>query len=603
MPFSHDPIWEQHNDHRYRAPVDLAVTALEVKRVLVIGSCFSEGISPYLGRVIPGAAFDHILYNYVGELPDQPPRPIETYSFQLIILPLRTIMHEGLYFRLRYDQPQSFAAAFDESVRRLVQLLAGAVKYNEQRNLLTFVANFLTPQQNALGRMVPRYNLCNPVHYVERLNEILYEEVHKRDNAHCVDLNEISATLGRRFIQDDGLWLLSHGTYANDWDFEYDRDRVKAIPPFTEHHAFRTEEFILAIWSEIAAMYKTIRQIDQVKLVIIDLDDTLWRGVVAEDGIGNPALLEGWPIGLAEALSFLKRRGILLAVVSKNDESRIAALWEQIFGGLLTLDDFAARRINWRPKADNVEEVLREVNLLPKSAVFIDDNPVERASIAQAFPEMRILGSHPYYIRRVLLWAPETQVALITAESAQRTEMVQAQVDRERSRQRMSRTEFLVSLEIKVSIVRIMDTRHVGFARCLELINKSNQFNTTGRRWTMEDCAAFFALGGRYHAFEVRDRFAAYGIVGVAILLDATIKQFVMSCRVLGLDVETAVIAWIANNSGGPILRAELVETDANFLCRDLYHKCGFERRGDVWTRSLGSALLGPLHNIQLEAA
>ena len=167
----------------------------------------------------------------------------------------------------------------------------------------------------------------------------------------------------------------------------------------------------------------------------------------------------------------------------------------------------------------------------------------------------------------------------------------------------MSRTEFLVSLEIKVSIVRIMDTRHAGFARCLELINKSNQFNTTGRRWTMEDCAAFFALGGRFHAFEVRDRFAAYGIVGVAILLDATIKQFVMSCRVLGLDVETAVIAWIANNSGGPILHAELVETDANFLCRDLYHKCGFERRGDVWARSLGSALLGPLHNIQLEAA
>lgn len=603
MPSSRDPLWEQHNDHRYRTPVDLAVTALEVKRVLVIGSCFSEGISPYLDRVIPGAAFDHLLYNYVGELPDQPPHPLETYSFQLIILPLRTVMHEGLYFRLRYDQPEEFNAAFDQSVTRLVQLLAGALKYNEQKKLLTFVANFLTPQQNALGRMLPRYDLCNPVYYIEKLNEILYQEIHKRDNVHCVDLNEISATIGRRSIQDDGLWLLSHGTYANDWDFEHDRDRVEAIAPFTEHHAFRTEEFLLAIWSEIAAMYKTVRQIDQVKLVILDLDDTLWRGIVAEDGIGNPALLEGWPVGLAEALSFLKRRGILLAIVSKNDESRILGLWDEIFGGLLTLEDFAVRRINWHSKVENVDEVLRQVNLLPESVVFVDDNPVERASIAQAFPEMRILGSHPYYIRRVLLWAPETQVASITNESARRTEMVQAQVERERSRQQMTRQEFLASLEIKINIVTIRDSGHASFARCLELINKSNQFNTTGRRWTLQECATLFAQGGWFFAFEVRDRFAAYGTVGVAILLDASIKQFVMSCRVVGLDVETAVIAWIANHAAGPTLFAELIETDANFLCRDLFHKCGFDREGNVWTKPIGSMLRSPPPNVQLDAA
>src|SRR6516164_6754579 len=201
MPFSCDPLWEQHNDHRYRTPVDLALTAPKVERVLVIGSCFSEGISPYLNRAIPSAAFDHILYNYVGELPDEPPRPLETYSFQLIVLPMRTVMPEGLYFRLRYDRPELFAAAFDESVNRLVQLLAGALRYNEQRNLLTFVANFLVPQQNSLGRLLPRYDLRNPVYYIEKLNEVLYQEIHKRENTHWIDLNEISATFGRRFIQ------------------------------------------------------------------------------------------------------------------------------------------------------------------------------------------------------------------------------------------------------------------------------------------------------------------------------------------------------------------------------------------------------------------
>ena len=167
----------------------------------------------------------------------------------------------------------------------------------------------------------------------------------------------------------------------------------------------------------------------------------------------------------------------------------------------------------------------------------------------------------------------------------------------------MTRQEFLASLEIKINIVPIRDTVHASFARCLELINKSNQFNTTGRRWTLQECATLFAQGGQFYAFEVRDRFAAYGVVGVAIVLDASIRQFVMSCRVVGLDVETAVIAWIANRSAGPILFAELIETDTNFLCRDLFHKCGFGREGNVWTKPIGSTLRSPPSNVQLDAA
>src|SRR5262249_15620249 len=149
-------------------------------------------------------------------------------------------------------------------------------------------------------------------------------------------------------------------------------------------------------------------------------------------------MAEGWPIGLAEALVYLKNRGVLLAIASKNEESRIRTIWPMIFGERLKLEDFAAIRINWRPKPENMAEILEGMNLLPRNAVFIDDNPAEREAMLRAFPGIRVLGRHPYYIRRTLLWAPETQVVTVTDESRRRTEMIQAQFTRETQRAAMS---------------------------------------------------------------------------------------------------------------------------------------------------------------------
>src|SRR5438045_5788726 len=171
----------------------------------------------------------------------------------------------------------------------------------------------------------------------------------------------------------------------------------------------------------------------------------------------------GWPLGLAEGLLFLKKRGILLGIVSKNDEDRARAIWQRIYGNLIPLEVFAVRKINWQPKADNIEAILREMNLLPKSVLFIDDNPVERAAVKAAFPDIRVLGPNPYLWRRILLWAPEMQVAGITAESAARTEMVQKQVEREEQRKRLTREEFLASLGVRASLHQLTSTSNARF--------------------------------------------------------------------------------------------------------------------------------------------
>jgi FkbH-like protein len=312
---------------------------------------------------------------------------------------------------------------------------------------------------------------------------------------------------------------------------------------------------------------------------VVDLDDTLWHGVSGDIQDIDGMMVEGWPMGVAEALLFLKKRGILLAIASKNEEARIREIWPKIFGQRIRLDDFAAVRINWLPKAENMREILETMNLLPRNAVFIDDNPAERDAMRRAFPDMRILGRHPYYLKRILMWAPETQVPVVTEESSRRTEMIQAQFTRETQRKEMSRDDFLREAALRVTLLHVDDMDHPKFARVFELINKTNQFNTNGRRWKFEECDAWFRSGGLMLAFEVTDRFTSYGLVGVVIYRHGEIEQWVMSCRVLGYQIEEAVMGTIVSGmrmSGSTAVTGRLIHTDVNFPCRDLFKKCGF---------------------------
>jgi FkbH-like protein len=329
-------------------------------------------------------------------------------------------------------------------------------------------------------------------------------------------------------------------------------------------------------------MFRTLQQTDAVKLVVVDLDDTLWRGVAAE---GNEIVshdTEGWPLGFVEALLYLKKRGVLLAVSSKNDDDRVKALWPHIYGGRMEPSDFAVWKVNWQQKPQNMAEILAAVNLLPKNVLFIDDNPVERIRMAEAFPTMRIIGNDPHSFRRVLLWSSETQVPTITDESARRTEMVQSQVKREGARQTMSEAEFLGSLAPRVNVFRIFGLEDLRFLRVLELVNKTNQFNTTAQKWTIKEVAAALNSGTRLYAFEVEDRYTKYGLVGVAFTKGRSVTQFAMSCRVLGLQVEMAALSAILRDIA-PQVKAtgDLIKTEANGPARDLWTKMGFRADGD----------------------
>ncbi len=579
-----DSIAAHHRGYRWLAPGDLSRTAVALRRVLVVGSCFAKSWRLHWSHISPCDA-DFVLTNNMGRLGD-PPRSIDEYDFQVVQISLRSIMPDHLLWRLDPADLQAHEAAFEQTRERLSLQLRSILDWNRRFGILSFVTNFMVPQRNPVGGLFPRYDLRNPAYFVDRLNAALEQMAADHQNVHILDVDQIAAAMGRMYMQDDTIEVIAHNALLQYRSAN--TQRIEPLAPACEHLEIKWRPaFLDALWANLLAMYRTLRNVDPIKLVVVDLDDTLWMGVSGERDAAADVIAEGWPLGIVEALMYLRKRGILLAIISKNDEIRVRQVWDDAFGGSLRLDDdFVANRINWRSKAENMQEILTAVRLLPRNTLFIDDNPVERAAMTNAFPGMRVLGKFPYYLRRVLLWAPETQVATISEESSRRTQMVHAQLERETQRKQLSEEEFLESLSLRITLIDIADTAHPRFMRALELLNKTNQFNTTGVRRTLEECTALFSSGVRFHCFEAQDKFTSYGLVGVIIVRDATIEQWVMSCRVLGYRIEEAAMAAVVEgmrNSGVAEIRGRLVPTDANASCRSLFANCGFVPAADDW--------------------
>jgi FkbH-like protein len=593
-----DPaLFARHNGSSYRTPIDLQTTPDSDLRFLVVGGCMAEPFPQVAAMMNKAFKGDFILLNNFDSFPEMPPAPATEYDFQIVHIPLRTILGSA-YFRLP-DDAARHEEFLQETQDYLARYLANALKLNAEHKLPTFVLGFMVPQQNPLGRFQPRYDLRNIMHFIERLNMFLAAEVARRENAYFVDVDQITGSIGKKSCQDDAVWSFTHGTTLSDGDHDHDLNRIQPPMSMQHHYNARWMEFFEALLHEVFAMYRTLRQQDAVKVVAVDLDDTMWRGVAAEGSLG---VLEGWPMGFMETLLFLKKRGILLAIISKNDEQFILSNWNKIVQGQIALTDFAVHKINFRSKAENLAEILRELNLRPQNAVMIDDNPVERAAIQAGLPGVRVLGSHLYYLKRILLWSSETQQPALTRESTRKTEMVHAQLQRDSVRKTLSHDEFLQTLDLHVSLSILHDTKDLHMSRALELFNKTNQFNTTGARYTLEQCHQHFAGGRRLYVLQAEDRFTPYGLIGAAWVQENCIHHMVMSCRALGLGIEDAFLAHIANRMArekATLMLGCLQPTEANIACRRLYSRNGFvpvEENSVLWSRPLASLLVFPPH-------
>jgi FkbH-like protein len=578
----------------YLFPRDLEINETQIKNVLIVGSC-SVGVWA-LKICAPDVHFDYLVMNNVGTLPDSLPVKITDYDFTFVQMSLWHILTDRVIRFGELTNSENMALLEADAMQNLEVYLEACLKYNKEYQSLTFVSNFPVPQRSASNALVNTGSDTDLSLLIQRLNNKLVELVLKYKNVYISDYDSLANAVGKRYFSNDLMGFYAHNAFWHadlrrfDVDPEYTRaPRIEPVPEITDLYPSQLKEMLEALWRQWVAMYRTVNQVDAVKLVIFDLDDTMWRGQIAEhygEGDSWPPL-DGWPTGLWEAVNHLRARGIMVGICSKNEETIVRDRWDRaVLNQWVRLDDFLFREINWKPKAENIANIIQQASLTPKSVVFVDDNPVERESVRLALPGIRVLGANPYVLRRVLLWSPEMQVARISTETANREEMMRQQIKRETDRASISRKEFLQKLNCSVQILAIESSESKSYSRAFELLNKTNQFNTTGKRWAVSEMASFLADGGKIFAFHVEDRYTKYGLVGVILYKNGVFEQFAMSCRVLGLEIETSVISAIVASEqyAVGIFSARVVETLENIVCRDVYRRSGF-RLGDggIW--------------------
>jgi FkbH-like protein len=342
------------------------------------------------------------------------------------------------------------------------------------------------------------------------------------------------------------------------------------------------------------------------KAVVFDLDNTIWGGVIGEEGLNGIKLGREYP-GAAfrdfqQALIDLKRRGILLAVCSKNNPEDAFDVFDHHPEMLITREMVAAWRLNWASKAQNLREIAAELNIGIDALAFVDDNPVEREHVRAELPEVAVLDlpAQPLDYARALRRSPWFERLSRSEEDRQRSEMYAAQRQRsELAQSAASREEFFRSLE---QVAEISPVSAATLTRVSQLTQKTNQFNLTTTRYSEQQIETFMRQPGwTVYAVRVSDRFADNGLVGVAITetRDHTlhIDTFLLSCRVISRCIETALLSYIveqARNCGARRVRGWFRPTRKNAPCREFYPAHGFtavEQDGDavLWELDLGS--------------
>jgi len=328
------------------------------------------------------------------------------------------------------------------------------------------------------------------------------------------------------------------------------------------------------------------------KCLVLDLDNTLWGGVIGDDGVEGIILGEGSGVGeahlaLQRYAKQLRERGVILAVCSKNDLEVAEAVFRDHPEMVLKRTDIAAFVANWEDKAVNLRRVAEQLNIGLDSLVFVDDNPVERARIRQNLPMVAVpeLPDDAALYVRCLADAGYFESVAFTVEDSRRSEEYVANTSREALRESsQSMDEFLRELDMSVTFGPF---KQVDLARVVQLIGKTNQFNLTTRRHSFDDVARFVNDGKCLTLqFRVIDRFGDNGLVSAMILCPdpqtadlVEIDTWVMSCRVFGRQLEREVMniaVETAHRMGVRAFRGEYIPTAKNGVVRELYSMLGF---------------------------
>jgi FkbH-like protein len=429
----------------------------------------------------------------------------------------------------------------------------------EQIGCQLIQSNFVLPPWRALGNLDARHP-AGFSRFVSSVNRALEERASSEIIIHDVD--QLAAAAGR--------W-----NWADDRFFH--QAKLPCAPEYLVGYAHSLASLILPQFG----MGR--------KCLVLDLDNTLWGGVIGDDGLGGIRLGQGDPeseafVAFQRYVKSLGERGVILAVCSKNDEQIAREVFLKHPEMVLKLDDISCFVANWDDKAANLARIAQQLNIGLNSLVFFDDNPAERSIARRLRPEVAVpeVPTDPSYYIRALDQHRYFESSSISSEDLQRTQFYKA--DNERQALETSASDldaFLRSLDMVARVDRVLDAT---VERTAQLINRSNQFNLTTRRYTNADVIRMKDDSGWItRTVSLRDRFGDNGLISVVLATidsDAlVIDTWLMSCRVLKRGVEALVLNTLVRSAldhGIHRIVGEYIPTAKNDLVRDHYQKLGF---------------------------
>lgn len=479
----------------------------------------------------------------------------------VICLKLETLS-EKLIFNFASLKP----AQIDEEIERVgsfVTSIITAIRKNSKAVIL--LNSFEIPVYPSFG-ILDYQDKAKQVHKIRNLNLDLLKTLNEHINAYIIDSELLMSRVGYANFIDHRYWHIGHAPYREAANRAFAKEYMK---------------FILALKGR------------NKKCLVLDCDNTLWGGIVGEDGINKIDLGLMWP-GSAyrefqQTIFNLYSRGVMLALCSKNNEQDVMEVLEKHPEMILKKNNFVTFEINWQDKAQNLRKIASDLNIGLDSLVFIDDDNFEVSLINKVLPEVTtiLLPEDPSDFRQLLDSCGYFDTIYLSEEDKSRTEMYKSEIKRQKEKEGFTDLEdYFRHLGMEVFISRVDDPT---LSRVMQLIQRTNQFNLTTKRYLESD---LLELAGSnkadVHCLRLKDRFGDYGIVGVSVLIYehemCVIDSFLISCRVIGRGVEDVFLKFCIDTAvkkGFREIIGVYVPSGKNGIVNEFYPKHNFQFKNE----------------------
>ena len=458
-----------------------------------------------------------------------------------------------------FQKLQNKNEANSDIIKKDVDYFCSCIRSIKKYSDIVLVPNWILKQPNETSLAFAYSKGFGLEYNLSFMNYYLSEQLNKEKNLYILNSSKWLLNCGASSAYSSKLWYLTKTPFSNN--------------------------FFKQVISDLSNLYESIKGLSK-KLLILDLDDTLWGGIVGEVGWKN--LRIGGHDHLGEAfrdfqiqIKSLKNQGIILALASKNDEITAIEAINSHPEMVLSMEDFVAHRINWEDKAKNIVDIVDELNLGLQSVVFFDDSPFERARVQEALPEVLVpeLPKDPTDYNTFLSKLRCFDKTHVTDEDKSRSNLYKSESKRIKLKQQLkSLSDWIKTLNLTIVIENI---KNENTPRAVQLFNKTNQMNLSTRRLSEQEFNHWVKVdSNNLWTIRAADKFGDYGIIGILSISTknniATLVDFILSCRVVGRYIEETMIEFLkefCQENNVNKIKGKYKKTEKNSLCYNFLNK------------------------------